>query len=55
METGGIAREDPRTGVRSSGCETWQESAKKAPESGAVVAVFGCMWYDEEKKEMIRC
>ena len=37
------AREDPRTGVRSSGCGRRQEGAKKAPESGAVVAVSGCM------------
>ena len=43
METGGIAREDPRTGVRSSGCGRRPESAKKAPESGAVVAVSGCV------------
>lgn len=40
---GRMAREDPRTGVRSSGHGRRQEGAKKAPESGVVVAVVCCV------------
>ena len=46
LPAGGRGRrawEDPRTGVRSSGCGRRQEGAKKAPEGGSVVAGCGCV------------